>query len=101
MEAPDKSLGMLVSKVDFIARIDNNYAVPRLAAFETVDASGSWNALKSKFAYTQVSSSSKSTHIPPVFSSLDDSDWIATSSLTATKGVCGITISDHSKSAAL
>jgi hypothetical protein len=31
MLAPDKSLGKLVTKVDFIARIDNNFDVPRLA----------------------------------------------------------------------
>jgi len=67
MEAPDKSLGMLVSKVDFIARIDNNYAVPRLAAFETVDASGSWNALKSKFAYTQAHPSEFPASLAPIW----------------------------------
>ena len=52
MLAPDKSLGKLVSKVDFIARIDNNHDVPRLASFEHVDNSGSWNLLKSRFART-------------------------------------------------
>ena len=41
MLAPDKSLGKLVMKVDFIARIYNNHSVPRLAAFETVDTGGS------------------------------------------------------------
>lgn len=49
MQAPDKSLGMLVSKCDFIARIDNNYPQPRLVAFETVTTSGSWAPLQSRF----------------------------------------------------
>jgi hypothetical protein len=54
MDAPDRSLGRLVTKVDFIARIDNNHPVPRLAAFETVDTVGSWNVLKSRFVRCSV-----------------------------------------------
>ena len=46
LRAPDKSLGTLVSKVDFIARIDNNNPVPKLTSFETVDRTGSWNKVR-------------------------------------------------------
>jgi len=67
MQAPDKSLGMLVSKVDFIARIDNNYSVPRLAAFETVDSTGSWNGLKAKFSHTQAHPSEFPSSLAPIW----------------------------------
>ena len=39
--------------VDFVARINNNTATPKLNAFESVDTSGDWNAIGNFFARTQ------------------------------------------------
>jgi len=45
LEAPDKSLRMLVSKVDFLARITNNDG-PRLVSFEEFDHSGNFEVVR-------------------------------------------------------
>ena len=37
-------------QVDFVARINNNHEVPQLAAFESVDTSGNWKHISSRFA---------------------------------------------------
>lgn len=53
LQAPDRSLGILVPLVDFVARISNNADTPKLTAFESVDTSGDWNAIGNFFARTQ------------------------------------------------
>jgi hypothetical protein len=53
LQAPDRSLGMLVSHVDFIARINNNGTIPYLTAFETVNTTGGWASISNQFAKTQ------------------------------------------------
>jgi hypothetical protein len=45
LNAPDRSLGMLMPLVDFVARINNNEGEPKLDAFETVDRTGAWASI--------------------------------------------------------
>jgi len=47
--APDHVLSRLTSKVDFVARINNNGLVPMLEAIESVDFSGDWKAIADMF----------------------------------------------------
>eukprot|EP00298_Acanthocystis_sp_HF-20_P013198 c20253_g2_i3.p1 GENE.c20253_g2_i3~~c20253_g2_i3.p1 ORF type:complete len:619 (-),score=226.48 c20253_g2_i3:100-1911(-) len=51
-DAPDKSLGMLTHRVDFVARINNEGSTPKLEAFERIDRTGDFNILSSQFAKT-------------------------------------------------
>mmetsp|Transcript_27734 Transcript_27734/g.45136 ORF Transcript_27734/g.45136 Transcript_27734/m.45136 type:complete len:430 (+) Transcript_27734:199-1488(+) len=51
LQAPEKSLNKLTSKVDFIARIDNS-TTPTLRSFEVVDRSGNWGRVQQYAANT-------------------------------------------------
>uniref|UniRef100_A0A7S2LG65 Zeta toxin domain-containing protein n=1 Tax=Zooxanthella nutricula TaxID=1333877 RepID=A0A7S2LG65_9DINO len=50
LEAMDRSLNVLTPLCDFVARISNEGAAPVLKAFETVNNSGSWELVSSRFA---------------------------------------------------
>eukprot|EP00299_Pterocystis_sp_00344_P016292 c8172_g1_i2.p1 GENE.c8172_g1_i2~~c8172_g1_i2.p1 ORF type:complete len:673 (+),score=132.56 c8172_g1_i2:48-2066(+) len=50
LAAPDHSLGVLTSKVDFVARIRNEGKVPELVAYEVVDRSGQFGLIREQFA---------------------------------------------------
>lgn len=66
IEAPDNSLRLLTPLVDFVARINNDRDdAPVLEALETVDRSGCWNHLGTKFQ--QDLSSPVASEFPYVF----------------------------------
>ena len=67
LNAPDKSLGMLVPLVDFVARINNDERVPRLWAFESVDRSGTWEAISKRFSHTQAAKEDFPHRLSPLF----------------------------------
>lgn len=60
LDAPDKSLGILMPLVDFVARICNDGSTPQLTAFESVDRTGTWLSIQRRFAKTQASRVSSS-----------------------------------------
>ena len=57
--APDHVLSKLTPKVDFVARINNDGAEPRLEAFESVDYSGEWDAIAEMFGGGKIEDGSK------------------------------------------
>ena len=67
LEAPDRSLGILTSKCDFVARICSESRVPVLTAFEYIDHSGNWNILKKRFGSTSPSPSEFPQSLSPLF----------------------------------
>ena len=53
LDQPDRSLKVLTPKTDFVARISNDAdGDPVLEAFEVVDHSGCWGAVRDRFAQT-------------------------------------------------
>jgi len=67
LDAPDKSLGLLMPLVDFVARINNDAEIPRLAAFESVDRTGAWLSIQKRFAKTQASQVEFPNRLSPLF----------------------------------
>eukprot|EP01052_Picozoa_sp_SAG31_P023874 SAG31_NODE_1995_length_6708_cov_49.258889_2_plen_438_part_00 len=48
--ATEKSVEILSEKVDYVAKIKNEGPVPQLMSFETMDTSGQWTAIHSRFS---------------------------------------------------
>eukprot|EP00301_Raphidiophrys_heterophryoidea_P004075 c11801_g2_i2.p1 GENE.c11801_g2_i2~~c11801_g2_i2.p1 ORF type:complete len:641 (-),score=130.81 c11801_g2_i2:98-2020(-) len=53
LSAPNDTLARLVSKADFLARINNDSYPPKLEAFEVIDRSGSFSLIRNQFAAAQ------------------------------------------------
>ena len=52
VEATRHSVRALAVKADYVATINNETAVPILEAFETIDRTGRWSLISSRFGYT-------------------------------------------------
>merc|ERR1719291_665639 len=50
LRAMDKALNRLTPLCDFVARVDNAGEVPRLAAFATINTTGSWAVLEDRLS---------------------------------------------------
>mmetsp|Transcript_28246 Transcript_28246/g.84504 ORF Transcript_28246/g.84504 Transcript_28246/m.84504 type:complete len:540 (+) Transcript_28246:1106-2725(+) len=68
LDAPDKSLGLLMPYVDFVARINNDSGQePNLVAIETIDRTPSFSAIQIRFARTQPVQAEFPKRLSPIF----------------------------------